>query len=195
MKKILLVAAIAVFGFTTLNAQEVSFGAKAGLNLASITGEDTDDLDGRTAFHVGAIAEISISEKFSVQPELLYSAQGATLSEDGVDVDFKLDYINVPIIAKFYVAEGFSLEAGPQLGFLINSEVEGEGVSIDIDEAVKGFDFGVNFGIGYKLENGLNFGARYNLGLTDGNDDPEFFESDEAFKNGVFQISVGYFFF
>ena len=52
-------------------------------------------------------------------------------------------------------------------------------------------DFGVDFGIGYKLEGGLNFGARYNLGLTDINDE---YEEGGTYKNGVFQISLGYFF-
>ncbi len=82
MKKLFLFAAIAVFGFTSVNAQEVTFGAKAGLNLASVSGDNTDEIDGRTAFHVGAIAEIAISDVFSVQPELLYSAQGLTYKEE-----------------------------------------------------------------------------------------------------------------
>jgi hypothetical protein len=214
MKKLFLIAVIAVFGFTRLIAQDISFGAKAGVNFASITGDDVDDLDGRTAFHVGVVVEISVSDKFAVQPELFYSSQGATMedsyTEEGFNVredgTIKLDYINLPIMAKYYVAEGFSLEVGPQIGFLMNSEAEldltvsGDGVSEsitiseDLQDHVKGIDFGFNFGLGYKLENGLNFGARYNLGLSDGNDDPEFFESDDAFKNSVIQISVGYFF-
>lgn len=214
MKKLFFFSVFALFSIAALNAQEVNFGAKAGVNFASITGEDTDDLDGRTSFHIGVVTEISVSEKFSVQPELLYSSQGATMeesySEDGysvkVDGTVKLDYINIPIIAKYYVAEGFSIEAGPQIGFLINSEMEvdatatGDGMtesyseSEDLQDYVKGTDIGLNFGLGYKLENGLNFGARYNLGLTDGNDDPEFFESEEAFKNSVIQLSVGFFF-
>ncbi|MCA0153848.1 porin family protein [Winogradskyella vincentii] len=193
MRKLFLFMVMAFFGTAILQAQ-VKFGAKAGVNFASITGEDTDDLDGITSFHIGAMVEIPVSEKFSVQPELLYSAQGATTSEDGMDLDFKVNYINVPIMAKYFVAEGLSLEAGPQLGFLIDAEIEGGDVSIDIKDQVNSFDFGVNFGLGYKLDSGLNFGARYNLGLSDGNDDPEFFESEEAFKNGVFQFSIGYFF-
>ena len=192
MKKLLLVAAIAVFGITSVNAQEVAFGAKAGLNLATITGDDTDDLVSRTAFHVGVVAEIGISDKFAVQPELLYSAQGAKV--DGEDVDINIDYINLPIMAKFYVAEGFSLEAGPQVGFLMSAEFKGGGGELDVKDHLKGIDFGLNLGLGYKMESGLNFSARYNLGLSDANDDPDFFESDSSLKNSTIQLSVGYFF-
>ena len=192
MKKSFLIIAIIVFGLTNLNAQEVKFGAKAGLNLASITGDETDGIESRTAFHVGAVAEISISDKFSVQPELLYSAQGAKDSFEGIDVDAKIDYLNLPIMAKYYVAEGFSLELGPQVGFLLSAKAEGGGESIDFKDETKGIDFGANFGVGYKLESGLNFGARYNLGLSNINDG----EDSDDFKNqnSVIQLSVGYFF-
>ena len=196
MKKLLIFTAIALFGFTNVNAQDVNFGAKAGVNFASITGDDIGELDSKTSFHVGFVAEIVISEKFSFQPELLYSAQGATLSGFDVDVDLNLDYLNLPLMAKFYVGEGFSLEAGPQVGYLLSAKVKASGVGEseeeDIKDVVKGIDFGVNFGIGYKLDIGLNFGARYNLGLSNDNDDPE--SPDDSYKNSVIQVSVGYFF-
>jgi len=98
MKKLFL-AAFAVFAFTSMNAQEVKFGAKAGVNLATLGG-DAEDVDGRTSFHVGGVAEIIISEKFSVQPELLFSSVGVkeeySESFGGIDVKFeetlKLNY-------------------------------------------------------------------------------------------------------
>ncbi|WP_178984997.1 porin family protein [Winogradskyella helgolandensis] len=195
MKKLFLCAALAAFAFTNVNAQEVTFGAKAGLNLASISGDDTDDLDGRTAFHIGAVAEISISEKFSVQPELLYSIQGAAFKEDGYEETLKYDYLNLPIMAKYYVAEGFSVEAGPQVGFLLSSkyeaEFDGESEEADNDDA-SSIDFGLNFGLGYKMDSGLNFGVRYNLGLSNMYDGE--FSDDFSIKNNVLQVSVGYFF-
>jgi hypothetical protein len=184
----------------TINAQDVKFGSKAGVNFASITGDDTDDLDGRTAFHLGVVAEIPISEKFSFQPELLYSAQGASqknsFDEFNYEAEINLDYLNLPLMAKYYVAEGFSLEAGPQVGFLMSAKAKvsggGESEEEDIKDSVKGINFGVNFGVGYKLDSGLNFGARYNLGLSNDNDDSEF--PDDTYKNSVIQLSVGYFF-
>ena len=203
MKKLLILTAIILFGFTNVKAQETNFGAKAGVNFATFTG-DGDHNDTRTAIHVGIMAEFMISDMFAFQPELMYSAQGAKYSDaqDGegtYDGVFKNDYINIPLMAKYYVAEGFSLEAGPQVGFLISSIEEyeeintGEADDWDVKDKFKGIDFGINIGVAYKLEGGLNFGARYNLGFSDLNDDPEYF-GDTNFKNGVIQVSLGYFF-
>ncbi|NNK17678.1 MAG: PorT family protein [Maribacter sp.] len=193
MKKLLFFTAIVLFGFTYVSAQEIDFGAKAGVNFATITGDDLDSFSSRTAFHLGFVAEIGITETFSFQPELLYSAQGADYSEDGFEGSVKVDYLNLPLMAKFYVAEGFSLEAGPQVGFLLSAKDAYDGGEDDWSDITKGIDFGLNFGIGYKLQSGLNFGARYNLGLSDLNDDPDS-QADSAFKNSVIQAYVGFFF-
>ena len=184
MKKLLFIAAIAVFGLTNTNAQDVKFGLKAGVNFATIAGDDSGGIDSRTAFHAGGMVEIMISDKFAFQPELLYSAQGFQV--EGIDA--KIDYLNVPLMAKFFVAEGFSLEVGPQVGFLVSAKVGPE----DVKDFVKGIDFGVNAGLGYQLDNGLNFSARYNLGLSNINDGEG--SDDIKNQNGVFQISVGFLF-
>ena len=206
MKKVILCGAIALFGFLSANAQEVKFGAKAGVNLATIGG-DVEDADGRTSFHVGGVAEIMISDKFSVQPELLYSAQGLqseyTETIFGSDVKFeeklKLDYINLPIMAKFYVAEGLSIEAGPQVGFLISAESEveasfegdSENQTEDVKDGFKSVDFAAGIGLGYKLDSGLNFSARYTLGLANIAEDAG---DDFSIQNNVLQVSLGYMF-
>ena len=130
MKKLILCAAIAAFGLSNVNAQEVKFGAKAGVNFANLSGDDADDLDSRTSFHIGGVVNIGISEKFAVQPELVYSSQGAKGNFEGVDVDYNFDYINVPVLAKFTVAEGFSIEAGPQVGFLMSAKLKGSNLAL-----------------------------------------------------------------
>ncbi|WP_047545908.1 porin family protein [Psychroserpens sp. Hel_I_66] len=197
MKKLMLFAAVAAFGLSSVNAQEVKFGAKAGVNFATIGG-DVEDADGRTAFHVGGVAEIMISDKFSVQPELLYSAQGLQQKEEFEGFTFesklKLDYINIPIMAKYYVAEGFSIEAGPQVGFLLSAkeefEFEGDSEEEDVKDAFNSIDFGAGVGVGYRMDSGLNFSARYVLGLSNIFED----SGDFSAQNNVIQVSVGYFF-
>ena len=181
MKKLFTIT-MALVAFT-ISAQNVTFGAKAGLNFASMVGDAAEGLDGRTSFHIGATAEIEISESFSIQPELLYSGQGYTA--DG-DVTGKVDYINLPVMAKFYVSDGFSVEAGPQIGFLASAKQDVDGESFDIED-LKSTDIACNIGAGYKVDSGLNFGLRYSMGLTDVPD----YDTD-GFKHSVLQLSVGY---
>ena len=184
-EKLLLVAAIAVLAVSNINAQETKFGVKGGLNLANVSGDNTKAFDPVTSFNLGLMSEISITDKFSFQPELMYSGQGYSFNSDNV---VELSYLNIPLMAKYYVAKGLSIEAGPQIGYLFSAKNE----SVDVKDSFKKIDFGANVGLGYKLENGLNFGVRYNLGLSNINN---ISGSSDKYKNGVLQASVGYFFF
>ncbi|WP_166921875.1 porin family protein [Flavobacterium poyangense] len=202
MKKMMLTA-VAVMAFAFSNAQEVKFGVKGGINLHTLTG-DVENESPKVGFQVGGFAEIKISDKFSVQPEILFSTQGAKFEESNSLVSTKdntcLSYLNVPVMAKFYVVEKFSLEAGPQIGFLLaakskyetKSEVFGsESGDEDIKKDFESIDFGVNFGAGYDFTENLSVGLRYNLGLSN---IAKVEAGDEKFsvKNSVFALSVGY---
>lgn len=191
MKKLFLFAILFVFCFainaqsqSTRSPEEVRFGLKVGANFATLTG-DTENVKSRTSLHFGGVVEIPISENFSVQPEILYSSQGA--KDSNSDDELKLDYLNIPVLAKFYVAHGLSIEAGPQIGFLLSAKEEFDGESEDIKDFIKGTDFGLSLGIGCRMATGLNFGARYNIGLSD---IPEG-DGDGNIKNGVFQVFIG----
>lgn len=189
MKKILLsAAAIMAFGFAS-QAQDIKFGAKAGLNIADFGG-DAETSGSRTGFHVGAVAEFKLTEQFSIQPELLYSMQGAKFETlDGFDVveeDMKLDYLNIPIMAKYYLFEGFSIQAGPQVGFLMSAKAEDE----DVKDSFKSIDFALNGGVGYELPLGVFFQARYSAGLANVADGEG--SDDYSINNNVISVSVGY---
>ena len=188
MKKWIVFTVLFAFGIAAASAQDLSFGAKAGVNLANLK-PDLDDASTRTSFHLGAVAEIGISDQFSVQPELLYSEQGAKDDSDDDEV-VRTNYLTLPIMAKYYLTDGLCIEAGPQIGFLLTAEVEDDGDTIDLKDNTKNTDIGLAFGLGYKLDSGLNFGIRYFLG-SDIND----VEGDsDKISNRVFQISLGYFF-
>ncbi len=120
MKRILFVMVVmAILGTTNVNAQDFKFGAKAGINLANLRGNG-ETTNSRTSIHFGLVAEYKLNEQFAIQPELLYSGQGAkergTLMGTDIKVTLKFDYLNLPVMFKYYVTEGFSLQAGPQLG-------------------------------------------------------------------------------
>jgi hypothetical protein len=200
MKKIVVVAIAALFGTVAVQAQdEVSFGAKGGVNFATVGGDDFDDPDARTSFHFGGFVEVPITEKFSIQPEVYYSGQGYDIQSvnNGDDVEFQLDYINVPVLAKYYFVDGFYGEVGPQIGFNVNSEIDSnpDGDSGDIDfnnDAINTVDFAVVGGLGYKLNNGLFFNARYNLGLSDVFSSEDLGGFDLDARNRVFMIGAGF---
>jgi len=199
MKKIILsVVAVLAFGFA--NAQEVKYGLKGGLNLSSLNfvGEGTPSSSSLASVNVGAFVEVKISDKFSIQPEVLYSKQGNKMNfeTEGVTLNsFKLDYINIPVMAKYYVDNKFSLEIGPQIGFLTSAMVNGtsSGVTVDVDakQFFNSVDFGLNFGANYDLTEKIFVGARYNLGLSNiGSDD--FVGDGEKINNSVFSINLGF---
>ncbi|PTM09937.1 MAG: PorT family protein [Bacteroidetes bacterium] len=187
MKKLILLVAIALIGFN-VTAQGVDFGVKAGANFANIGGDETDDYGSRTSFHFGVTAGIAVSDNFSVQPELVYSSQGATFDFEGIDGDVQLNYLNLPIMAQFQVADGFSVEVGPQFGFLMSANLKVDDEEEDIKDELKGLDLAAGIGVNYAMASGLNFGARYNLGLSNVNDG----DDDIKNQNNVIQVSIGY---
>lgn len=230
---------------TTATAQEVKFGPKAGVNFANINGtffdseypEDQVKIDkGTTGFHIGAFAEIKLNDKFSIQPEFLYSTQGGKSIESessteyifGMPLTYEIEgemkwdlhYINVPIMAKYYVIPNLAIEAGPYVGFNIKSEWkieysssmtfegETENQSVksteDVKKGTNSIDFGLGIGASYNMDNGFFAAVRYNVGLSEVGKDFTFAEVDEdgvqyetylktdGIKNGVFQVSIGF---
>ena len=98
-----------------------------------------------------------------------------------------MDYINIPILANFYVAKNFAIKFGIQPAFNVNAKGKEEayGISVEYDiNGIKSFDFSIPVGVSYEFKN-LQLDARYNWGLTKIAD-----ESD--CKNSVFQITLGY---
>lgn len=203
-----------VLATTYGNAQDVSFGAKLGLNISSLTGDVTDSKS-LIGAQFGGFAEIKISDKFAVQPELLFSMQGAkseynesylgdTYSEESKT---KLNYLNVPVLAKYFVADKFAILAGPQFGILMSAKEDYEvsetisGVtdsyseSTDVKDFYKSLSLSFNVGAAYSITENIFVDARYNLGLSSiaKNFTDEFGDSfSPDIKNNVIQFSVGY---
>ncbi|MDN3706486.1 porin family protein [Myroides ceti] len=190
MKKILLSVGAILAVSLAANAQDVQFGVKGGVNFANLPGSDVDNAKMKTGFHVGGFVEIPLSDQFSLQPEVLYSTQGQKGKILGQDYTLSLDYVNVPILAKYYAVENLGIVLGPQIGFLAKSEAETGDVSLDAKDGFKSVDIGIAVGAEYQLENGILFGARYNFGLTKVAEEVGNVKPDG--KNGVIQVSVGY---
>lgn len=218
-KNILVIAVLMTLGFNlSLKAQKVQVGVKAGLNFSGVSnfGKNlnlSDELSGANmslktkpyvGFHGGLLVRLPVSEKFSVQPEVYYSMQGyaskatVAVSESGFDttvkvnLNYKLSYIAIPILAQYEVAPGFRLEAGPRIGILTSAKLAakagGNSESQDMKEYTNSIDFSGAIGAHYELSSlPLGFYIRYNVGFTDiaKNND-----GDTKFKNQVGQAGV-----
>jgi hypothetical protein len=170
MKKLLFTCFLLLI---TLNskAQGVDLGIKAGINFAELT--DATDLDNKTGYTFGLFAGIKFSDKIGIQGDLLYSAQG-------VD-DIDLNYVNVPIVLRYFIISKLNVQVGPQFGFVVDDNVK-EIFGNNLEK--KDFDLSGIVGLGYDLPLGFRVEGRYNFGFSDAIDD--------LGKNSVFNLSVGY---
>lgn len=158
-------------------------GVKAGVNLSNFYDNQIDNRNLRFGFHVGLFTEIAVSEYFSIQPELLLATRGneQTYGDDGGladdleiegDVRFNLLYIDLPILAKFTIAEIINLHAGPYISYLLGANISAEGDLIpddteDLDrDNFANWDYGLAVGAGVDLA-AISIGLRYNMGFNE----------------------------
>lgn len=164
-------------------------GIKGGYNLAAVSFDGNTETGQRHGFHIGFYGESFLTESIALQLELLYSQQGYELKDNGGTFTQNLDYINLPVLFKMYPSENFFLEVGPQIGVAISHEETYDSNFNLFDTSQKfnpqNFDWGVNFGGGFKTDSGVSFGVRYLLGLGSVYD-------EGSPKNRVWQFSIGF---
>ena len=183
MKKLIFLSAavLALISFSA-NAQETKFGAKAGVNLANVTG-DLENTDMAIGFQVGGYVHLGLSDAFAIQPELLFDNKGYSIDAGDETIRTSLSYITVPVLAKYMITESLDLHAGPQIGILMSATTDGE----DSSDGLKSTDFGAAVGAGYSLKSGLNFFARYSTSLSTISDSDDF-----DVMNSVISVGAGY---
>jgi len=184
MKRIILLAVVAIAA-NAAYAQKVQFGVKAGVNLANFNDDASPNSNSKAGLNIGALAHIHLNENWAVQPEVVYSMQGAEFNNG---TKAKVNYINIPVLGQYMFANGFRLQTGPQLGILTSSKAKSGDVEIDTDNGYKNTDFAWTFGAGYLFPGtGVGIDARYNLGISDISKS----ESTDL-KNRVWQFGLFY---
>lgn len=198
MKKILLLCVCMATIANTYAAPPI--GIKAGLNLANVSVDVSDEIDKtmRPGFYIGAFTTFDLTEKLALQPEILFSSQGFKYSYDVDNVSMKsnntLNYLNIPILVKYEIIEGLAVNFGPQFGINLSAKYKDKYESMGETETIKKdfdgiarCDFSLALGLEYMITCKLDVSARYNLGLInlkqhDGIDG----------QNNVLQIGLGY---
>jgi len=177
--------AVCVSASGFLFAQTAQFGIKGGVNVASYHSNDNTDFNSVTSFHAGGLVHIHMTSRLAIQPELLYSGQGA--ENKPADLKAKLGYLNVPVLAQYMIGDGFRLQTGPQVGFLLSAKLKSGESETDVKDSYSGVDFAWTFGAGYLFPGtGVGVDARYNLGLKDINEGGPAKVYNRVFAVGLF---------
>ncbi len=181
MKKITTVLLI-VFA-TTIMAQTkavkpIQFGVKSGISFNHFLGDFPIDITPKLyiGFTAGVFGNYIINDKFSVQPEILYTRKGSKFKNnyaDIADLYFKTDWIEIPILGMYQINDDFSLFCGPYLGFYLDGQavVDFLGfLDIDIDikrEDLQLPDYGLVIGGLYNISKNIAVQARWEYGIQD----------------------------
>ena len=161
MKRLIL---LLLFAASTLVAS-AQIGAKAGINIASLKGDDAEDTKALIGFYLGLYYNAVLSGNISFQPEIVYSVKGAKI--DGTDGGkLVLSYADITALMRYNFASGLFIGTGPQLGLLLAAKAKDDDDSEDIKEFFKSTNFAWAFALGYMSGGGIGFYVRYDLGLA-----------------------------
>ena len=197
--KKLMTLMLAMLACMSASAQ-VKFGAKVGLDLTNFWGKDCGH-QMVLNYQSGLLMEYKFNPRFAIAPEVVFASQGSgkmTLYEDGwvgegpstTMISYQVNYINVPVMLKYYATPAFSIDFGPQVAFNVYSKytITGENVieqhARDNKDHTKAVDFGLGFGGSYYLTEKAFVQARYTLGLT------KVFKNPDS-KNANIQLAFG----
>lgn len=204
MKKLLLIAILALSAYTIQAQAKVEFGLKGGFSLSDMTnwGSEVYGYSAIPNVHGGGLLNIKFNDRshgFALQPEFVFSGQGAISSftdANGYYYNFttNLAYLNFPILLQYQFVNGWRIETGPQFGVLLSAKdynYYDQGGVTDRRSIYHSGDFSWVVGGSYIMRSGFGFDARANIGLSNINND-QYPGEDTNINNDVLQIGVFY---
>ena len=193
--------ALGLISITGIQAQEktASYGFKGGLNFSNLYTDNVDDNNVLTGFNAGLYAKFPISKGIAIQPEISYTTKGAELVYNNAFVNgvakFNVNYIEVPVLLVMNITDNFNLHVGPYAAYMVSGKTSNDSNLISTQRELdtndfNKFDAGLAGGLGIDLDV-VNFGVRYNYGLTKiaKQSNTSFISSDA--KNSVLSVYVG----
>lgn len=207
MKRILLLVLISFVAVSASAQKKFTFGPKAGFTVANLHVDDDDQNDQvsgvKAGLVIGAFAEYRAVKWFAVSADVLFARKGAqnefkmSTSEFNMETEnnFKLNYIDVPVLANFYVTKRLALKAGIQPSFLLSAKNKvsqksnGESINetVDLKKEMNKVDFAIPVGISYSFKMGLVLDLRYHIACTNLLKD-----GDYKLTNQVASLTVGW---
>ncbi|MCB2406729.1 porin family protein [Hymenobacter lucidus] len=213
MKRILLLSG----GLLLASAAQAQLGLRVGANVTSLTTRPdqpnvAEKATGRVGYQLGMFYEQKLSSRLSLVPEVQLSRQNTsldisdyTISDGGYQAQYRLGltYLQLPILLRATFGK-FFVEAGPQVGYLLDAHRTGtvdmstiaglQHFTVD-DRSLKGyerFDVGASAGLGVKLPAGFVLGVRGYTGFRSLTPKENSITRLRAMKGQTVQASVSY---
>lgn len=162
----------------------ITLQPKVGLGLGTFSGswEGGGDYKMKAGFVVGVEGEYYVNDWFSAALGVNYAQQGWKFELDSEKATTKLDFINIPLIANFYIAKGLALKTGVQMGFLVNAKTE----DVDVKDNYKSTSIAIPIGVSGEYQNFV-FDARYNIAVSKINK-----HGDNSQRSDLLMFTLGY---
>jgi hypothetical protein len=180
---------------------QVGVGIRGGLNISNVSG---NEYKAKPGFHVGTVVDIPVNERFTFQPEAVFSQKGGTTkvsdqrqyfnSMDGNYYKRRnliANYVDINALGRVNVTEGLYFLLGPQFSVLFYDRYkynngDGEKDVYNFTEGTRRIDLGIAAGAGYEFDNGWFVGIRREFGLL------PVFQNGASLRNSVFQLTGGF---
>ena len=204
MKKTLaFVAAVLLAAGGQVYGQTFQWGIKAGGNLSTFTGSSNSTYSSwstQAGWNAGVFTNFMLGDHFSISPEVLYTREGAkittTTTQNNVNVNnnsnLHVDYLSVPVMAKYRFTGGLFIETGPEINFNISSS---QWQNQSVKDITNGAEFAWGLGVGYQSPIGLGIGLRYNLGISKVDNVSNAGWNDVSLHNSGFMLDLFWTFF
>jgi Outer membrane protein beta-barrel domain len=183
---------------------KMHYGIKAGYNFAKITGSTPDfHPKSNNGFMVAGFMAPPAKGGFGFRSEIVYSRQGFSFDASGKISNVSQDYIYMPQLTTFTIAKKLQLQAGAQIGYLLNSKQSSSGsASTDVMNYFNRIDYGATAGVEIYPIKQVIIGARYNVSFGNIYKHPEtsstgipspfpFDPNEFKGKNAVVQLFIG----
>lgn len=209
MKKVLLF--IITCSITTFAAAQLQWGIRAGLNASTTHYAPSipiGSVDLKAGLVAGSFLHIPLTKNLALQPEILYSQQGAMITNDFVKYGIRLQYMELPVLLQYKFSRRFIVEGGPQAGYLLAAHYKihttrardvntidalHAGDKINTKRSYKPFDISGVIGVAYQFSSSWGTGIRYSYGFSRVNKESVVITQDASLTNRVLQISLSYF--
>jgi hypothetical protein len=209
----LVLVSVMVNLFVLTSHAQIEFGLKGGLNVSELLADRYESVSiggnpqyirnfPRKTLNAGVVVSIPLSKKLSLQPEAVFSEQGANGKPSSqylisANEQYQFNFLNFPVLLKYSWPAGFFAETGPQIGYLINAQIAETVVGAsatsyyNVKSQYKSVDLGWALGVGYLSPINLGFNVRYTLGLSNfSNIDPNGAQQNAPVQNGSLKNSV-----